>query len=68
MCRMPFFLCRDTFWIESFNDQLVSYVPKQIHFGSRTFKMRLNLACMDRISAVYFDSKLFLTKIITEII
>ena len=36
--------------------------------GSRTFKMRLNLACMDWISAVHFDSKLFLTIIMTLVI
>ena len=36
--------CQDTFWIESFNHQLL---PKLIHFGSTTFKMRMNLAVMD---------------------
>ena len=40
-------LGRDTFWIESFNHQLLTYLPKRIHFGSTTFKMRMNLAVMD---------------------
>ena len=37
----------DTFWVESLNHQILTYVPKRIHFGSSTFKMRLDLACMD---------------------
>ena len=36
--------CRDTYWVEPFNHQLLSDVPKKIHFGSTTFVMRLNLA------------------------
>jgi hypothetical protein len=39
--------CRDTFWVESFNHQLLSYLPKRIHFGTVTFVMRMNLACLD---------------------
>ncbi len=39
--------CRDTFWVESFNHQLLTYIPKRIHFGSSTFEMRMNLAIMD---------------------
>jgi len=37
--------------MESFNQQLLSYVPKRIHFGTMTFKIRLNLACMDWVSS-----------------
>jgi hypothetical protein len=39
--------CRDTFWVESFNHQLLAYIPKRIHFGTSTFIMRMNLACLD---------------------
>ena len=39
--------CRDTFWIELFNHQLLMYLPKHIHFGSPTFNVRKNLAVLD---------------------
>ncbi|KAL5510349.1 hypothetical protein EMCRGX_G005879 [Ephydatia muelleri] len=39
--------CRDTFWVESFNHQLLTYLPKRIHFHTKTFEMRMNLAVMD---------------------
>jgi hypothetical protein len=39
--------CRDTFWVESFNHQLLMYLPKRIHFGTSTFNMRMNLAVLD---------------------
>ncbi|KAL5470676.1 hypothetical protein EMCRGX_G028679 [Ephydatia muelleri] len=39
--------CRDTFWMESFNHQLLTYLPKRIHFHTDTFKMRMYLAVMD---------------------
>eukprot|EP00731_Ephydatia_muelleri_P003407 Em0001g3407a len=42
-----FMKCRDTFWMESFNHQLLTYLPKRIHFHTNTFKMRMNLAVMD---------------------
>eukprot|EP00731_Ephydatia_muelleri_P037430 Em0468g2a len=42
-----FCCCRDTFWMESFNHQLLTYLPKRIHFHTNTFKMRMNLAVMD---------------------
>eukprot|EP00731_Ephydatia_muelleri_P004640 Em0002g816a len=38
--------CRDTFWMESFNHQLLTYLPKRIHFHTDTFKMRMYLAVM----------------------
>ena len=48
-----FFLiqCRDTYWVESFNHQLLSYLPKRIHFGNATFLMRMNLAVLDWIGS-----------------
>ena len=39
--------CRDTYWVESFNHQLLTYLPKQIHFSTVTFNMRMNLAVLD---------------------
>ncbi|KAL5469081.1 hypothetical protein EMCRGX_G030274 [Ephydatia muelleri] len=39
--------CRDTYWVESFNHQLLTYLPKRIHFHTKTFEMRMNLAVMD---------------------
>lgn len=38
---------RETYWVESFNHQLFSNLPKQIHFSTRVFTVRLNLAIMD---------------------
>ena len=43
--------CRDTYWIESFNHQLLTYLPKRIHFGNDTFVMRMNLAVLDWVSS-----------------
>eukprot|EP00731_Ephydatia_muelleri_P001711 Em0001g1711a len=40
-------LCRDTYWVESFNHQLLTYLPKRIHFHTKTFEMRMSLAVMD---------------------
>ncbi|XP_064401110.1 uncharacterized protein LOC135347149 [Halichondria panicea] len=39
--------CRDTYWVESFNHQLLTYLPKCIHFSTETFIMRMNLAVLD---------------------
>lgn len=47
------FQCRDTFWVESFNHQLLTYLPKRIHFGTSAFKMRMNLAILDWVSQNY---------------
>ena len=33
---------------------MLLYVPKRIHFGSQTFKMRMNLAVLDWVSPLYF--------------
>eukprot|EP00731_Ephydatia_muelleri_P031416 Em0022g930a len=37
----------DTYWVESFNHQLLTYLPKRIHFHTKTFEMRMSLAVMD---------------------
>jgi hypothetical protein len=34
------YMCPDTYWAESFNHQLLTYLPKQIHFSTATFEMR----------------------------
>ncbi|XP_064403181.1 uncharacterized protein LOC135348780 isoform X2 [Halichondria panicea] len=49
ICRnAPFYCqCRDTFWVESFNHQLLAHIPKRVHFGSSTFEMRMNRTIMD---------------------
>eukprot|EP00731_Ephydatia_muelleri_P006588 Em0003g836a len=47
-----FMKCRDTFWMESFNHQLLTYLPKRIHFHTNTFKMRMNLAVIDWMSII----------------
>ncbi|XP_064383612.1 uncharacterized protein LOC135332186 isoform X1 [Halichondria panicea] len=39
--------CRDTFWVESFNHQLLIYLSKRIHYSDETFLMRMNLAVLD---------------------
>lgn len=41
------FQCRDTYSVESFNHMMLTYVPKRIHFSTRTFKMRMDLAVLD---------------------
>ena len=44
------FQCRDTYWVESFNNTILIYCPKRIHFADRTFNMRMALAVMDWVS------------------
>ena len=39
--------CRDTYWVESFNHQLLTYLPKRIHFSTKVFDMRMDIALMD---------------------
>ena len=41
------FQCRDTYYIESFHNCLLIYVPKRIHFGDKVYNMRVNIACLD---------------------
>ena len=45
--------CRDTFWVESFNHQLLTFLPKRVHFHTDTFKMRMNFAVMDWVSSLH---------------
>ena len=42
--------CRDTYWVESFNNVILLYCPKRIHFADRTFNMRIHLAVLDWVS------------------
>ena len=37
----------DTYSVESFNHMMLTYVSKQIHFSTRTFSMRMQLAVLD---------------------
>ena len=45
--------CRDTYWIESFNHALLTYLPKRVHFGKSTFEARMDLAVLDWVC--YFN-------------
>ena len=31
--------CRDTHWVKSFNNVILIYCPKRIHFADRSFNM-----------------------------
>lgn len=42
-----YYLCRDTYWVESFNSCILIYCTKRIHFADCTFNMRISLAAMD---------------------
>ena len=52
--------CRDTYWVESFNHQLLCYIPKRIHFSTRVFSMRMNLAVIDWVGRTYVRTHLSL--------
>lgn len=39
--------CRDTYWVESFNHQLLTYLPKRIHFSTKVFDLRMGIALQD---------------------
>lgn len=39
--------CRDTYYVESFHNCLLIYVPKRIHFSDKVYNMRVHLACLD---------------------
>ena len=45
--------CRDTYWVESFNHQLLTYLSKRIHFSTPTYRMRMNLAVLDWVCFPY---------------
>ena len=49
-CSLVYVQCRDTYWVESFNHQLLTYLPKRIHFSKKAFNMRMNLAVLDWVS------------------
>ncbi|KAL5499598.1 hypothetical protein EMCRGX_G011046 [Ephydatia muelleri] len=39
--------CRDTYWVVSFNHQLLTCLPKRIYFHNKTFEMRINRSVME---------------------
>ena len=41
------FQCRDTYYIESFHNAMLIYVPKIIRFGDDVYNMRVNFASLD---------------------
>ena len=47
-----FLKCRDTFWVESYNHQLLTYLSKRVHFGTATFHMRMFLALLDWVCSI----------------
>lgn len=51
--------CRDTFTVESFNHMLLTYVPKRIHFSTKTFLMKMNLAVLDWVRYRIITTKYF---------
>ena len=51
--------CRDTFWVESFNHQLLAHIPKRVHFGSSTFEMRMNRTIMDWVCCTMYCIQIF---------
>ena len=53
--------CCDTYWIESFNHQLLTYLLKRIHFSTRVFNMRMNLAVMDWVRHNFVNSSYVFT-------
>lgn len=53
--------CRDTYWVESFNHQLLTYLPKRIHFSTRVFNMRMNLAVMDWVRCMIYAVCIFIS-------
>ncbi|XP_078583012.1 uncharacterized protein LOC144865863 [Branchiostoma floridae x Branchiostoma japonicum] len=49
-------MCRDTFMVESFNNVVLIYAPKRIHFGKVNFDMRTQLAVLDWNTNVLRDT------------
>ena len=41
------------YWVETFNHQLLTYLPKRIHFSTQTFLMRMNLSLLDWVSLMH---------------
>ena len=51
VCMFPCLLqCCDTYWVESFNHMLLSYIMNHVHFGTKTFEMKMNLAVLNWVS------------------
>ena len=46
---------------ESFNHQLLTYLPKRIHFSTRVFNMRMNLAVMDWVRCMIYAVCIFIS-------
>ena len=44
--------CRDTYWVKSFNNVILIYCPKRIHFADRTFNMRISVAVLDWVTSM----------------
>ena len=42
-----------SYWVESFNHQLLIYLPKRIHFSTKVFNMRMSLALLDWLSLFF---------------
>ena len=40
-------LCKNTHYVESFNNALLQYVDKRIVFGKKNYIMRINIAVLD---------------------
>lgn len=55
------FQCRDTYYIESFHNCLLIYVPKRIHFSDKVYNMRVHLACLDWVNIHNSDSMYLLS-------
>ena len=43
---------RDTYWVESFNHQLLTYLSKRSHYSIATYRLIMNLAVLDWVSTV----------------
>ncbi|KAI8490240.1 Orexin receptor type 2 [Branchiostoma belcheri] len=48
--------CRDTYMVESFNNVILIYAPKRVHFGDSVFNMRVQLAVLDWNTNVLRDT------------
>ncbi|XP_044175429.1 uncharacterized protein LOC122958570 [Acropora millepora] len=46
-CNQESRLLRYTYYIESFHNCLLIYVPKRIHFSDKVYNMQVHLACLD---------------------
>ncbi|XP_078700991.1 uncharacterized protein LOC144927455 isoform X2 [Branchiostoma floridae x Branchiostoma belcheri] len=51
-----YIMCRDTYMVESFNNVILIYAPKRVHFGDSVFNMRVQLAVLDWNTNVLRDT------------